>query len=111
MNPVIASLDTLFANVLVGLCDRDLLKVGTLLCHRFLPLLGSICKSGCTCSGAVVQPSGREVLLVQQVVPAVSHTGGADRGTGTDLAAIFQLDAHLLRRDALRQHPRAPGRR
>ena len=48
MNPVIASLDTVFANVLVGLCDRDLVKVDTLLCHRFLPLLGSMCKRGFT---------------------------------------------------------------
>ena len=48
MDPLIASLGTVFANVLVGLRDRDLVKMGTLLCHRFLPLLGSICKSGFT---------------------------------------------------------------
>ena len=48
MDPMIASLDTVFANVLVGLCDRDLVKVDTLLCHRFLPLLGSGCKNGFT---------------------------------------------------------------
>ena len=45
MDPAIASLDTVFAYVLVGLRDRDLVEVDTLLCHRFLPLLGSICKN------------------------------------------------------------------
>ena len=45
MDPVIASLDTLFADVRIRLRDRDLVKVHTLLCHRFLPLLGSICKN------------------------------------------------------------------
>ena len=48
MNPVIASLDTVSANVLVGLCDRNLVKVVTFLCHRFLPLPGSMCKNGFT---------------------------------------------------------------
>jgi len=41
MDPTIAGLDTVFAYVLVGLGDIDLVKVHTLLCHRFLPLLGS----------------------------------------------------------------------